>query len=67
VMTFSRPYAKTKTPAQALAECRSLLGRQFTHGAVTALLAVHSADGLPSISGVDGGEWQSVGRARLAG
>jgi diguanylate cyclase (GGDEF)-like protein len=66
VMTFSRPYAKTKPPAQALAECRSLVGRQFTAAAVDALTAVHNAEGLPTVNGDDGGEWQAVGRARRA-
>ena len=67
VMTFSRPYAKTKAPAQALEECRSLVGQQFTADAVAALVAVHSADGTPSVDGDDGrGEWQAVGRVRRA-
>ncbi len=65
VMTFSRPYAKTKPPAAALAECRALVGRQFTDGAVRALVAVQSADVPPSADGADGrGDWQAVGRAR---
>ena len=67
VMTFSRPYAKTKPPAQALAECRSLVGQQFTADAVAALIAVHSADELPPVD-EDGGraDWQAVVRARRA-
>ncbi len=67
VMTFSRPYAKTKSPAEALAECRSLVARQFTDAAVAALVAVHSAHGLPAVTADDGrGDWQAVGRARRA-
>jgi diguanylate cyclase (GGDEF)-like protein len=43
VMTVSRPYSLPKSVEQALAECVSLIGRQFTEGAVNALLALHAA------------------------
>ena len=67
VMTFSRPYAKTKSQAQALAECRALVGQQFTPDAVAALVAVYSANGLPSLGSQDSrAEWQAVERARRA-
>jgi putative nucleotidyltransferase with HDIG domain len=37
VMTASRPYSTPKDPADALAECRALVGEQFTAEAVAAL------------------------------
>ncbi len=37
VMTVARPYSRAKHPVAALAECRGLIGRQFTPDAVTAL------------------------------
>jgi diguanylate cyclase (GGDEF)-like protein len=37
VMTVARPYSHAKHPVSALAECRGLIGRQFTPDAVTAL------------------------------
>jgi HD-GYP domain-containing protein (c-di-GMP phosphodiesterase class II) len=38
VMTISRPYSSPKEVHEALDECRDLVGEQFTHTAVTALL-----------------------------
>jgi HD-GYP domain-containing protein (c-di-GMP phosphodiesterase class II) len=43
-MTVSRPYGDPKPPDEALEECVSLVGRQFTKTAVGALLQLH-ADG----------------------
>ena len=37
VMTVSRPYSVPKSPSEALAECRALVGAQFTEAAVRAL------------------------------
>jgi diguanylate cyclase (GGDEF)-like protein/putative nucleotidyltransferase with HDIG domain len=37
VMTVARPYSRAKDPGSALAECRGLIGRQFSADAVTAL------------------------------
>ena len=45
VMTASRPYSTPKPRDAALAECRELVGRQFTADAVAALEAVLLADG----------------------
>jgi len=42
VMTVARPYSKAKSEAEALAECRSLVGAQFTAEAVEALVCVSS-------------------------
>jgi diguanylate cyclase (GGDEF)-like protein len=39
VMTVARPYSRPKSEADALAECRSLVGAQFTSAAVAALAA----------------------------
>jgi diguanylate cyclase (GGDEF)-like protein/putative nucleotidyltransferase with HDIG domain len=39
VMTVARPYSRAKSEAEALAECRSLVGAQFTAEAVAALEA----------------------------
>jgi hypothetical protein len=39
VMTVARPYSRAKSEAEALAECRSLIGSQFTAEAVAALEA----------------------------
>jgi diguanylate cyclase (GGDEF)-like protein len=39
VMTVARPYSRAKSTAEALAECRSLVGAQFTADAVAALEA----------------------------
>ncbi len=41
-MTVSRPYGEPKPAEQALAECLSLIGRQFTKTAVGALAHLHS-------------------------
>jgi len=38
VMTISRPYSLPKTVDEALAECGSLIGLQFTEDAVVALM-----------------------------
>jgi HD-GYP domain-containing protein (c-di-GMP phosphodiesterase class II) len=38
-MTVARPYSRAMSPADALAECRSLVGAQFTADAVAALEA----------------------------
>ena len=46
VMTLSRPYSAPKSPAEALAECRALAGRQFTVQAVAALLRLSGSGGL---------------------
>jgi diguanylate cyclase (GGDEF)-like protein len=43
VMTISRPYSSPKTVDEALQECVELIGRQFTQGAVSALLELHAA------------------------
>jgi diguanylate cyclase (GGDEF)-like protein len=43
VMTVSRPYSVPKRPKQALAECRALVGEQFTEAAVRALEASAAA------------------------
>jgi putative nucleotidyltransferase with HDIG domain len=37
VMTVARPYSRAKSEAEALAECRALVGAQFTPEAVAAL------------------------------
>jgi diguanylate cyclase (GGDEF)-like protein/putative nucleotidyltransferase with HDIG domain len=42
VMTISRPYSLPKTVDQALGECFSLIGLQFTQTAVAALMELHS-------------------------
>jgi diguanylate cyclase (GGDEF)-like protein len=42
VMTVSRPYGEPKPADEALAECMSLVGRQFTKTAVGALVQLHS-------------------------
>ena len=39
VMTVARPYSRAMAPEAALAECRSLVGAQFTAEAVAALEA----------------------------
>jgi diguanylate cyclase (GGDEF)-like protein len=41
VMTLSRPYSSPKSPAEALAECRELVGAQFTAEAVDALVRLY--------------------------
>jgi len=43
VMTISRPYSLPKTVEEAVSECESLIGLQFTEGAVGALLQLHCA------------------------
>jgi len=43
VMTAARPYSVAKSPEAALAECRELVGRQFTAEAVAALEALGTA------------------------
>jgi diguanylate cyclase (GGDEF)-like protein len=43
VMTLSRPYSSPKPPADALAECRGLVGEQFTAQAVDALVRLYDA------------------------
>jgi diguanylate cyclase (GGDEF)-like protein len=43
VMTVSRPYATPKGVEEAVAECVSLVGRQFTKTAVTALTKLQAA------------------------
>jgi diguanylate cyclase (GGDEF)-like protein/putative nucleotidyltransferase with HDIG domain len=43
VMTLSRPYSTPKGMADALEECRGLVGRQFAAGAVDALTRLHAA------------------------
>jgi diguanylate cyclase (GGDEF)-like protein len=42
VMTVARPYSRAMSEAAALAECRSLVGAQFTSAAVAALAAAIS-------------------------
>jgi HD-GYP domain-containing protein (c-di-GMP phosphodiesterase class II) len=42
-MTAARPYSTPKAVDVALAECRDLVGRQFTAEAVAALEAVQAA------------------------
>ena len=44
VMTVARPYSRAKSEAEALAECRALVGAQFTAGAVAALEAALVTD-----------------------
>jgi diguanylate cyclase (GGDEF)-like protein len=43
VMVSARPYSPGRSVDAALAECRALVGRQFTADAVAALSAVHAA------------------------
>jgi diguanylate cyclase (GGDEF)-like protein len=43
VMTISRPYSLPKTVDEALAECESLIGAQFTRKAVAALMELHAS------------------------
>jgi HD-GYP domain-containing protein (c-di-GMP phosphodiesterase class II) len=52
VMTLSRPYSRPKTIPQALAECRELVGRQFTAQAVAALVRLHDSGGLHEVDRV---------------
>jgi putative nucleotidyltransferase with HDIG domain len=57
VMTVSRVYSRQKGTQEALEECVSLAGCQFTVGAVNALLALYAAGELASgeiVDGVDG-------------
>jgi HD-GYP domain-containing protein (c-di-GMP phosphodiesterase class II) len=42
VMVSARPYSPGRSIADALAECRTLRGAQFTPAAVAALDAVHA-------------------------
>jgi HD-GYP domain-containing protein (c-di-GMP phosphodiesterase class II) len=42
VMTISRPYSLPKTVDEALGECFSLIGMQFTQTAVAALMELHA-------------------------
>ncbi|HEY2160478.1 MAG TPA: diguanylate cyclase [Solirubrobacteraceae bacterium] len=42
-MTGGRPYSGPKTVDEAVAECATLVGTQFTKGAVGALLKLHAA------------------------
>jgi putative nucleotidyltransferase with HDIG domain len=58
VMTISRPYSLPKTVDEALAECNSLIGVQFTEAAVAALMQLYLAGEL---------EPAETGRAALAG
>jgi diguanylate cyclase (GGDEF)-like protein len=44
VMTVARPYSRARSAADALAECRSLVGAQFTSAAVSALAAALGAE-----------------------
>jgi diguanylate cyclase (GGDEF)-like protein len=46
VMTVSRPYSVPKSPEAALAECRELVGTQFTPEAIEALLVLHEIGSL---------------------
>ena len=48
VMTLSRPYSAPRTIPEALTECRSLVGRQFSEPAVTALEMLAAAGALES-------------------
>jgi diguanylate cyclase (GGDEF)-like protein len=48
VMTLGRPYSRSMDVANALVECRALVGRQFTPGAVAALEALHARGRLDS-------------------
>jgi HD-GYP domain-containing protein (c-di-GMP phosphodiesterase class II) len=43
VMTISRPYSVPKTMEQAISECESLIGRQFTRSAVGALIQLYES------------------------
>jgi HD-GYP domain-containing protein (c-di-GMP phosphodiesterase class II) len=43
VMTVNRTYSQPKSPTEALAECVSLIGSQFTNTAVTALAQLYAA------------------------
>jgi HD-GYP domain-containing protein (c-di-GMP phosphodiesterase class II) len=45
VMVSARPYSPGRSAPAALAECRALVGRQFTAAAVAALEAVHADAG----------------------
>ena len=42
-MTAARPYSTAKPVEEAVAECRELVGRQFTADAVEALEALQAA------------------------
>jgi diguanylate cyclase (GGDEF)-like protein len=58
VMTLSRPYSAPRTVDDALRECRSLVGRQFSEDAVVALEALAEAGALeparPRVAGSAG-------------
>jgi HD-GYP domain-containing protein (c-di-GMP phosphodiesterase class II) len=54
VMTVSRPYSLRKSPEQALAECASLVDRQFSAEAVEALQELHRRGLLDGAAGIDG-------------
>ena len=49
VMTISRPYSVPKTAQEALGECESLIGRQFTRSAVGALIQLYEDHELSSV------------------
>jgi HD-GYP domain-containing protein (c-di-GMP phosphodiesterase class II) len=49
VMTVARPYSQAKSAADALAECRALVGAQFTAEAVEALVCA-SSRALPAVA-----------------
>jgi diguanylate cyclase (GGDEF)-like protein len=50
VMTISRPYSVPKSVEEALAECRSLVGIQFTAAVVDSLLALHESGRLERLT-----------------
>jgi diguanylate cyclase (GGDEF)-like protein len=61
VMTLSRPYSAPRTVEEALAECRELVGRQFSEQAVAALETLAANGALESA-----GDPQAL-RSRTAG
>jgi diguanylate cyclase (GGDEF)-like protein/putative nucleotidyltransferase with HDIG domain len=61
VMTLSRPYSTPKPFADALAECSSLVGEQFTRPAVEALVALYRAGELSPAEDHDPRESIEVG------
>jgi HD-GYP domain-containing protein (c-di-GMP phosphodiesterase class II) len=50
VMVSARPYAPGRSVPDALSECRTLVGRQFTAAAVAALEGVHADAAAPPLA-----------------
>ena len=53
VMTAGRTYSPRRAPREALAECLALAGRQFTHDAVAALVALEEGGELEHATELD--------------